>query len=434
MRQTIQIVQATFFCFCLCLVFSGAGHAAGSGGFRVELPDAGAMGKGSAFVGEANRASAVYYNPAGLTQLKGKNHVMIGNTVLQPLVEHESFSGTKTEMREQIFNVPHAYVVSDFGLEKWSFGFGSLSSWGLGTRWADDSFSKYVATKTDLTNIDTMFTAAYGVTDRLSMAVSLDYDFSKVNKKKKLLQSGGSDGEFQAKGEDGGLGYRLATHYKFNDRHSLGLMYRSAIDLKYKGKLFLNNLNASGLNYAAIFGGSSYSTDIESKLTLPQSVVMGYSFRPTEKWVFNFDVEWMDWSSVEHEKLDYPNETDATRLSVLNSGNPVSRDWRSVMSFAIGTEYALNDKWRLRGGYYHHEAPIDNTNWESNIPDADSHGITAGFGYDINESLTLDMAYSAFIYENRTIDNSVGSATGASVDGEYGQMMNIMLLTLNYVF
>ena len=47
--------------------------AAGSGGFRVETPDAGAFGKGSAFVGEANTPGAVYYNPAGLTFALFKN-------------------------------------------------------------------------------------------------------------------------------------------------------------------------------------------------------------------------------------------------------------------------------------------------------------------------------------------------------------------------
>ena len=48
--------------------------AVGSGGIRVELNDSEVLAKGNAFVGQADNPSTVYFNPAGLTQLKGKNH------------------------------------------------------------------------------------------------------------------------------------------------------------------------------------------------------------------------------------------------------------------------------------------------------------------------------------------------------------------------
>ena len=51
-------------------------------GFR--LPEAGAkaMGMGFAFTAQADDPSAIYYNPAGLTQLKGQN-VMLGLTYVR---------------------------------------------------------------------------------------------------------------------------------------------------------------------------------------------------------------------------------------------------------------------------------------------------------------------------------------------------------------
>ena len=42
--------------------------ASDNGVIKLELPDAAAVGMGGAFVGEADRPSAVYYNPAGITQ------------------------------------------------------------------------------------------------------------------------------------------------------------------------------------------------------------------------------------------------------------------------------------------------------------------------------------------------------------------------------
>src|SRR5512135_1798595 len=51
-------------------------------GFR--LPEAGAkaMGMGFAFTAQANDPSAIYFNPAGLTQLPGRN-VMFGVTYVR---------------------------------------------------------------------------------------------------------------------------------------------------------------------------------------------------------------------------------------------------------------------------------------------------------------------------------------------------------------
>ncbi|OGW97931.1 MAG: hypothetical protein A2Y04_00540 [Omnitrophica WOR_2 bacterium GWC2_45_7] len=409
-------------------------HAAGSGGIRVELPDAGALGKGTAFVGEANRPSAVYYNPAGLTQLKGKNHVSLGSSLLAPVASYTDFSGTESQMERQNFLIPHGYVVTDFGLERWVFGLGGTSSWGSGTAWANDSFSKYVATRSDIANVDNMITAAYQMNDQWSMALSVDSDYSTANKSKRLIQPGGADGDFNLKIKDQGWGYRLATLYKINEQHQLGLMYRSAIQHKYRGKLFLHELNSAGSNYYAIFGGDSFETDISVQFELPQSAVMGYSFRPNDKWVFNFDTEWMDWSSVKQEWIEYNEVLTAFQSAVLNSGNPASRDWKDVWSAALGAEYAWNDNLRLRAGYYYHTAPIPEVNWESNLLDANSHGATAGFGYDINERTTVDLAYSYLKYENQTIDNAAGNSSGASIDGEYNQVMHIGLVTVGYKF
>ena len=54
------------------IMTAGQALAAGSGAYRLEVPDAGAAGMGSAFVGEANTPAAVYWNPAGLTQIVGQ--------------------------------------------------------------------------------------------------------------------------------------------------------------------------------------------------------------------------------------------------------------------------------------------------------------------------------------------------------------------------
>ena len=77
-------------------VFSmvSAAVAAGSGAFRLELPGAEALGKGSAFVGQADDPTAIYYNPAGLTQVEGTQATM-GISFLQPNTWTNYYHGNK---------------------------------------------------------------------------------------------------------------------------------------------------------------------------------------------------------------------------------------------------------------------------------------------------------------------------------------------------
>jgi long-chain fatty acid transport protein len=406
--------------------------AAGSGGFRIEVPDAEALGKGAAFVAQADNPASIYYNPAGMTQLKGKLNLSLGAAAIQPFTTYKDNSGNETDMRRQVFTIPNVFAVSNFGLKKFAFGIGETSNWGTGTYWAEDSFSKYVATKSDYNTNSVMFTAAYEINDNLSVGVSADYVKSYVNKKKRVnnaILGGTGDGDFQLKGRDNSAwGYRLSTLYKLNKRHSFGFMYRSPIDVKYKGKIYMDGLTGG---YQATFGGA-YETKITSKSTLPQSILLGYCYKPDDKWRFEFDTEWMDWSTIQEEKIDYPSESNATRLSILNSGNPAAKDWHSTFSYALGTEYKVNDFLKLRGGYFYHKTPIPQANFDTALPDATSNSVTVGAGINLNKNTTLDFAYAAMFFAKRKIDNNIGAASGASIDGEYRTFDNIYMLTLTF--
>lgn len=409
--------------------------AVGSGGFRLEMVDAEAAGQGFAFTGEASNASAVFYNPAGLTQLKGKNYISLGAGLIAPSVTHESPSGVETDMGRQEFWIPDIFIVSDFGLEKFVFGLGGSSNWGTGTEWADTSFSRYVATRSDVNNSDLMFTGAYKVNDHLSLGLAVDHDYSVVNKSKKLSQGTSADGDFQLKGKGHGWGHRVALLYKFNEQHQFGLQYRSPIEENYRGKVYLTGLvdnnDPTPTLYNTIFGGSSYETEISSESELPQSAVAGYSFTPNEKWTVNFDLEWMDWSSIEQELIEFQDEQNTTRRAVLYNGNPAPKDWNSVWSTGLGAEYNMNDSLRLRGGYFFHQSPIPKENFHTNLPDANSHSLTAGFGYDLNDKTTFDLAYSHMFFEERSITNSTA---GSTINGKYTEGIDLLQVTLNRKF
>ncbi len=424
-------------CYILCVSFlvsilvCGQAVAGGSGAFRIEVPDAAATGMGSAFAGEANTPAAVFYNPAGMTQMKG-NNMSVGASLIQPKGNYRSPSDdNKTKMARDSFIIPQGYFVTDLGLPKFALGFGAGSFWGLATDWGQTSVLRYSTTRAEVTNQDYMIAGAYQLTDQVSLSLGVDVDDSSVDKQKKLAQGAGADGNFRIKASDTAVGFRVAGMYKVNEQHQFGLMYRSRIEHKYEGKVHLDNLSDSGSTpFQSIFG-TSYETAVVSKSILPDSVVLGYSFKPTKKWTFNADVEWMNWSVINEEELAYPGETNPTRQAVLNNGNPASRDWRSVFSASLGGQYDVNEKFRVRGGYYHHQSPVPGDNWEPNLPDAPCNGITTGFGYDLRKDLTFDLSWSGILYSKRVVDNGVADG---SINGIYKQWTNLVYATVTYKF
>jgi len=413
--------------FAVMFIFAGRAAAVGSGAFRVELPDAEGLAMGAAFVGEADNASAVYYNPAGLTQIEG-SEFRHGISFLQTRNSFTNTSGREESMNRQSFWIPSVYIASDFGLEKLSFGFGGTSFFGLGTAWNEDGLTRYDATKSDINNRDAMLAAGYQLNEKFSLGLGIDYDHSTANKSKKLSQTGSPDGTYQLKGTAQGCGYRLSALYKMSEKHQLGLQYRSSMQEKYRGMVYLDGL--AGVN-AALIGATSFSIPATLEVELPQSVVLGYSFKPNEKWTLNFDVEWMDWSSIEQDRIVYKDNITTNQGMVLNNGNPAARDWNGAMSAGIGSEYKWSARLRLRGGYFYHDSVIPDANFQSSLPDARSHSLTAGFGYDIKENMTLDLTYAGMFFEDKKASSGLVSGT---IDGMYKNYTNIVSMSLGWKF
>ncbi len=109
---------------------------------------------------------------------------------------------------------------------------------------------------------------------------------------------------------------------------------------------------------------------------------------------------------------------------------------RSTWSEAIGTEYALTPKFRIRGGYFHHTSVGPNGTFNPEVPDMNSHGITAGFGYDINSHLTIDISYGIAFYEGRTVygNTTFLGPNGAGINGNYREITNFAAGSLTYKF
>ncbi len=425
----------------LCLVSSMLGMflttqagAVGSNGLNVQIGSVRAMGMGNAFVGLADDPTANYLNPAGLTQLEGWQ-TTLGVTPVLLQSKYTSNSGNADKIEYALPVVPNIYFTGLLS-DHWSMGLGVTAPYGLGTEWSKTSAVRYVATKSELVVLHYNPNLAYKVSDRLSFAAGVDYfDVPKAKLDSQVDQRafGDADGTKRLEGDGGAWGYNIATLWKPTEKHSFGMSYRSQAKVRLKGNVKLFNMGAT-LRGSGSLPGPNYSVPVETIIPFAQNIILGYSFRPNEKWTFLFDYEWNDWSVFDRLSLNI-KESDPTRSAFLNNDNPQNKSWKDSHAYAVGTEYSLPNKVKLRAGYSYFPSVIPEATWDPSLPEADVHNVCFGLGLPV-KSVIVDFSYFSDIYEKRKVNSSVGESwqIPTTVDGTYRSISYVFGVSATYKF
>src|SRR5438477_10824560 len=89
----------------LAMLLLGASERALAVGFRLPNQDPEGIARGNAFVATADNPSAVFYNPAGITQLRDQN-VEAGLYLLNVNVDYKSAAGVKVSNESNLQPLP----------------------------------------------------------------------------------------------------------------------------------------------------------------------------------------------------------------------------------------------------------------------------------------------------------------------------------------
>lgn len=395
--------------------FSSGSFAAG---FRLPDQDSAAMAMGGAFVGQADNPSAVWYNPAGITDLDG-TRISAGFIAIYPVLSHAN--GTTDVSERDVFFPPQLFATDKVN-DRVSLGLGITSPFGLSTNWSDTSATSSVATLSRVKTININPDIAYKISDTLAVAVGLDYMILQATMDKLLPIPGSPNFRLDGKGE--GLGANAGIKYKATDQLNLGLSYRSRIKVKVDGTAEVSALG--------------FSNSAQTDITLPDLMQLGASYKASDNLTINTDLEYTWWST--YDRLVVQSNT-IHQLGVL-FGNPSAsdtsvseKDWKNTWTIRIGGQYKLSDQWKLRAGYVYDQTPVPSDRFETAVPDSDRQGLTAGTGY-ASGSVTVDAAYMYLMFKNRTISNSLagGSTPVAALDGTYKGTAHLVAVTFAYKF
>lgn len=382
-------------CAGLGVFVTGAARANGYKLLCLRSTKATAMGE--AFIAQADDPSALAFNPAGLSQVRGMQLSLEG-TLCNAFTEHTPpGGGASTDIEDQWQFVPAFYATHDLGREDLAVGFGVSMPNGLSSEWDQGSFARYAATYSDLTVADVTLGVGMQVTDTLRLGVGLDFYYSHVQFDR-MVYTGGPDLKNEIEGNGTAWGANFGLIYDVHPQHSVAVTYRLPYSIDYDGDFRLTGFPTS---------------DMDLTLDFPAVVVLGYAYKPTDRLTVEVNLDWTHWDSV-----------DKTRLEV--AGNPGASqdlvwDYENAMAYKIGLQYQYTEALALRCGYIYNERAVPDRTWNPSLPETDMHFFTAGFGYDFSEALTVNAAVQLVYYRKRTVNNATGvtPATPTGVSGAY---------------
>jgi long-chain fatty acid transport protein len=393
---------------CLALLVSTLPSQIRAVGFRDPNQDAEGISRGDALAATADNPSAIYYNPAGITQIEGQQ-IRGGVYVISA---HTTFSGASGSARTDtsLQPVPQLYYVNSLEKVPLSFGLGIYTPYGLSLDWGDSNPFRTTAEFGKLLYLCVNPVMAWRISPCLSIAVGPTINYSQATLRQGLTPFNPVD-KFKFKGDGWDAGFNAGILWQPLKQWSFGLNYRSATTIDYDGH--------SETSPTSPFPPYYPSTPTHGSLRFPQFIAGGISFRPTEDWNIEVDIDWTDWDSV---------NTAVLKGSPL--GNiPLVFNYTSSFFYELGVTRQLGKSYFLNAGFIYSENSVPDRFFNPIVPDSDLYLPGIGFGYR-GEHWDWAVAYHCGISGDRTIRNNVNPA----VDGTYKTFNNAFNLSASYKF
>jgi len=383
------------------------GQTAQAAGFQIPEMGVKAMGMAHAFTAVADDPTANWFNPAGLAFQQGAA-VTLGGVAIMPKVDYSSNASnplppSTASADKKTLVVPHAYIAINSG-EDLTAGIGINAPFGLEMQWPTTAAFAGAAEYGRLNAINVNPNVAFKLSDNFSMAVGVDY----VNMYK--VDFNGTALKQNFKGD--GWGYNVAALYK-SELLNVGVSYRSSVKLKSKGTSTLTAAAATVNNNITV--------------TMPDMLNIGVAIHPTQQWTLSADADWTNWK-----KFDKLAFTYSPALPVIGAALTVQENWKAIWAFRAGAQWAYSDTMRARFGYTYDPTPIKNVDFTPLLPGNDRQAVHIGYGVDLTDQATLDIAYTYVWLKDRNQTQSTG--TNVVRNGTYKSTIHLAAASLTYHF
>ncbi len=417
-----------FFVALTAVMLAAAAGKSRANGFRLMDQDAFATARGEAFTATADNASAIYYNPAGITQLDGNNlrsgiDGIYVNADYRPPDTAANAGNTYHDI-DHFAAIPQLFLTHAFGSVPLSMGVGVYAPFGGKVNWPEDTGFRTVATRGALAYTTINPVIAYKILPSLSIAVGANFNYGKIDLEQGLrplafpLQN-----YFLFKGDGWSYGYNAGIRWQPLDQLSFGAKFQSISHIDFNGY--------TEFEQQPIL--AAQQTPAVANFTFPLTAVGGVSYRPTTNWNVEFDADYTDWSSFGTVTIAQGPTPFPVQQNV-----PVTLKWRPSWVYELGVTRYFGENWQVSAGYMFDQNSVPDTYYSPLAADMDRYFLSLGGGYH-NQHLSLDLTYQFGYGPTHTVvgsnpSSSPGLFAGQSADGSYGFISHAVIASVGLHF
>ena len=356
----------------LCCIFVASSTFA-TGISKSVLIGAKAIGMGGAFVAVADDPTAIFHNPAGMTQLEGHDFYIGADALITDL--NYTPSGTTTTERAilEVLPVPaFGYVANIF--EPVSFGLGIFFPHGNGGKFGSASAIASNPLEGRIYSMEITPAVAWKIMDELSIGASLRIvrAQSSVEGQVVILDENNpttSIDSIQNLEVDGwDLGFAVGALYKPTEKLSIGVNFRSKVDMDLSGDVTFS----SGGVAETLLGTDT--TDVSNfKQVLPMNIQGGVAFYPIDGLTLALSYQYEKNSSIEEFSANFASG---------NQSLAIPQNWSDSSTIHVGADYWFHEQYGARVGYARDlDESIPDTAMTRIIGDIASNEVSAGLMY-----------------------------------------------------
>lgn len=414
--------------------FSGTAAASG-----FQLLEQNGSGLGNAYAGSAavaENASTVFYNPAGMTELK-KFEVSGGLTMVDAsykFTNNGSSSGVLSGNSDggTIGYIPNGYlsmaVTKDIYL-----GLGIGAPFGLRSEYDNPWFGAAQSVLFDIKTANVNPSIAWRATDWVSLGFGVNWQAieAKYERAAGAPTAGLAGSTATLKLNDNAWGWNVGALFKIGPATKIGISYRSTVKYDLEGNVAVtSNGSAAANGTTAFLNANGYSSSTKASVKLPDTFIFSVSHKLNEQWELLGDVSWTGWSSIP--------KIDIIRTSGVQSGavaQTLDTEFRDTWRVATGANYRLNSEWLLKGGIAYDQSPVKGeTTRLASLPDNNRTWLSMGVQWKPSKSMTVDVGAAYLFVKDSNINNDQRAANRGLLKGSYEDRAFLLGTQLSMAF
>jgi long-chain fatty acid transport protein len=390
-------------------------------GFQINLQGQKQIGMGHVGTGLALDQACIFFNPGALSHLR-QNGFMLGvSPLLSKTAYQEPIPGNATARTDNPLGTPfQAY--GSFGApdSPLRFGMGVYTPFGSSVNWGNNWQGRFGLNALTLQAIFIQPTISYRITDKIGFGAGFVYSTGSVNLQRTIpLQGSDGEGHAELDGKASGMGFNAGLYVQATDKWSLGLTYRSKVEMEVKeGEADFSTPSAPPI--ASRFP----DTKFDALLPLPANITFGLGFKASDKLTLAADIQRVQWSAYKYLRFDY--ETQVNGADFTES----PRNYQDSYAYRLGGQYQATGSLALRAGIYFDQTPVKDGYLTPETPDSNALGTSVGLSYQVTEQLGID---ASFLYVNRKKRSDAADLSGG-VPGTFKSVAYIPGIALSYNF